>query len=300
MRHTFLVFILLSASFISRAQEVDSTQLFMDSLEASFNYQTGTIALDDSLGSITVPEGFRFLDAKHAQFVLTTLWGNPEDPTTLGMIVPKDHGVTAGDAWAFIVSYEEIGYVEDDDAEDIDYEELLEGMKTDTKESNAARIQQGYDSITLVGWASSPFYDGDKKVLYWAKELKFGDAETNTLNYDIRILGRKGIMSLNAVSSIDQLDEVKTHIDPILSSFTYAEGKQYDDFNPDIDEVAAWTIGGLVAGKLLAKAGILALILKNIKLIGLAIIAAATGLWNWFKRKTQPPTVRDITNNDQA
>ncbi len=300
MRHIFLVLILLSASFISRAQEVDSAQLFVDSLKASFNYQTGTIELDDSLGTITVPDGFRFLDARQAQFILTTLWGNPEDPTILGMIVPKKDGVSAVDSWAFIVSYEDVGYVEDDDAEDIDYEELLEEMKTDTKESNTFRIQQGYDSINLVGWASSPFYDADKKVLHWAKELRFGDAETNTLNYDIRILGRKGIMSINAVSSIDQLDEVKPHIDPILSSFTYAEGKQYDDFNPDIDEVAAWTIGGLVAGKLLAKAGILALILKNIKLIGLAVVAAATALWNWFKRKTQPPTVRDITNNDQA
>jgi uncharacterized membrane-anchored protein len=300
MRHTFLVFILLSASFLSRAQEADSTQLFIDSLESSFNYQTGTITLDDSLGSIIVPEGFRFLDAKEAQFVLTTIWGNPEDPTTLGMIVPKDHGVTGAESWAFIVSYEDVGYVEDDDADDIDYEELLEGMKEDTRGANTARIQAGYDSISLVGWASSPFYDSEKKVLHWAKELKFGDAETNTLNYDIRILGRKGIMSINAVASIDQLSEVKNHIDPILSSFTYAEGKQYNDFNPDIDEVAAWTIGGLVAGKLLAKAGILALILKNIKLIGLAIVAAATGLWKWFKRKSQPPTVRDITNSDQA
>ena len=300
MRNTLITFVLICITLVARAQEIDSAQMFADSLEADLNYQTGTVELSNGIGSITVPEGFGFLDAGQAQYVLTELWGNPADSTTLGMIVPQQHGVTRDNSWAFIVSYDEIGFVKDDDAEDIDYEELLVGMKEDMSAGNQARVAAGYDSISLIGWASSPFYDKDKKVLHWAKEVKFGDVDYNTLNYNIRILGRKGVVILNAVSSMDQLAEVQTHIDPILSSFTYAEGSQYDDFNPDIDEVAAWTIGGLVAGKLLAKAGILALILKNIKLIGLGLVAAATGLWRWFKRKTQPPTVRDITNSDQA
>ena len=32
----------------------------------------------------------------------------------------------------------------------------------------------------------------------------------------------------------------------------------YSEFNPDIDTVAAYGIGGLIAGKVLAKAGVLA------------------------------------------
>ena len=87
---------------------------------------------------------------------------------------------------------------------------------------------------------------------------------------------------------------MKENIEPVLTAFAYSEGNQYDDFNPEIDEVAAWTIGGLVAGKVLAKAGILALLLKNIKLIGLDIVALGGAIWKWFKRKTEPPVVREI------
>jgi uncharacterized membrane-anchored protein len=84
-----------------------------------------------------------------------------------------------------------------------------------------------------------------------------------------------------------------------MASFSFADGSKYEQFDPDIDEVAAWTIGGLVAGKVLAKAGILALILKNIKIIGLGLVAAATAAWKWFKRKGEPPVVRDITGGEQ-
>ncbi|MEI9946725.1 MAG: DUF2167 domain-containing protein [Chitinophagaceae bacterium] len=61
----------------------------------------------------------------------------------------------------------------------------------------------------MVGWAQPPFYDSKNKVLHWAKELQFGGEDLNTLNYDVRFLGRKGILSLNAVATIDQLPKVK-------------------------------------------------------------------------------------------
>jgi uncharacterized membrane-anchored protein len=294
MRHLIIVVAFLFAARITTAQEIDSTKIFFDSIESTLNYKTGKIELNNGIGSVDVPKGFRFLDAEQAEFVLHDLWGNPSDPTTLGLIVPEQYGVMDDNSWAFIVSYEEMGFVKDEDAGDIDYEELLEEMKEDMVAGNEEREKEGYGAITLVGWASKPFYDEDKKTLHWAKELKFGESEENTLNYNIRILGRKGVVILNAVSAMKQFPEVQPHIQPMLSSFGYADGSQYDDFNPEVDEVAAWTIGGLVAGKVLAKVGFFAIILKNIKLIGLGIVAAATGLWKWFKRKTEPPTVREF------
>jgi uncharacterized membrane-anchored protein len=300
MRKFIIAGLLLSVTTLCTAQEIDSLQLFIDSVESKLTYQEGTISLENGIGSLTVPEGFRFLDATQAAYILHNLWGNPEDPTTLGLIVPSQYKVMDQDSWVFVVSYEEMGFVKDDDAEDIEYDELLAEMKEDTQAANEQRLKEGYDHITLVGWAAQPFYDKDKKVLHWAKELSFGESEENTLNYNIRILGRKGVVILNAISSMKQLPEVQNHIDPMLAAFTYADGNQYDDFNPELDEVAAWTIGGLVAGKVLAKVGIFALILKNIKLIGLGIVALATGLWKWFKRKTEPPTVRDISDPNQS
>lgn len=173
-------------------------------------------------------------------------------------------------------------------------------MKSDAEKENELRKSAGYAPIEVVGWASQPYYDADEKVLHWAKEIKFGENDLNTLNYNIRILGRKGVLVLNAVAPMSELPVVKENITPVLSSFTYADGLKYSDFNPDIDEVAAWTIGGLVAGKVLAKTGLLALLLKNIKLILIGLAAVGTGLWRWFKSRTTLPEVRNIDNSENA
>lgn len=272
----------------------DSTQMFFDSLEASFTYQTGTIQLEGGIGTLNVPEGFRYLDPSQTAYVIHDLWGNPHGEGTLGMIVPANVGISDEHSWAFIITYDEMGYVEDDDADDINYDDLLKEMQEDAKTANAERIKQGYEPISIVGWAAKPFYDNEKKVLHWAKEIKFGDMDYATLNYNVRILGRKGVLVLNAVSSMDELPEVEQNIEPVLASFNYSDGNRYGDFNPDVDEVAAWTIGGLVAGKMLAKTGLLALLLKNIKLIALAIGGLGAGLWRWYKNKTTPEPVRKI------
>jgi uncharacterized membrane-anchored protein len=289
-----LTIILASAS----AQEIFDASNFIDSVESTLTYQTGEIKFDNGIGILTVPSGFRYLDSEQANHVLTNLWGNPEDSGTLGMIVPEGIPVLADNAWAFIVTYEEMGYVKDDDADDIDYDDLLEEMQSDMVAENELRVKEGYEPITVIGWAAKPYYDENKKVLHWAKELKFGENESNTLNYNVRVLGRKGVVVLNAVASMTELADVQKNIEPVLSSFNYAGGNAYADFNPDIDEVAAWTIGGLVAGKVLAKVGILAFLLKYIKLIGIGLVALATGLWKWYKRKTELPEVRNISENN--
>ena len=85
------------------------------------------------------------------------------------------------------LSFEDDGYVSDADAAEMDYDEVLSGMQADTAASNESRMEQGYGSIELIGWAEDPHYDPESHKLYWAKELRFGDAEVNTLNYNIFI-----------------------------------------------------------------------------------------------------------------
>jgi uncharacterized membrane-anchored protein len=288
----FILCALLSLTPLTHAQ--DSIQFSIDSLEASFTYQSGEINLDNGIGQIQVPKGFRYLDPKQSAIVLQDLWGNPEGSGTLGMLVPDKTGLLADDSWAFIITYDELGYVKDDDAGDINYDDLLEEMQTDIAAENEEREKAGFDKLSLIGWASKPYYDADKKVLHWAKEIRFGETEFNTLNYNVRVLGRKGVVVLNAVSSMNELPQVQASIEPVLSSFNFADGYAYSDFNPELDEVAAWTIGGLVAGKVLAKVGVLAFLLKYLKFIIIGIGALGTGLWKWYKRKTELPEVRNI------
>jgi uncharacterized membrane-anchored protein len=88
----------------------------------------------------------------------------------------------------------------------------------------------------------------------------------------MRFLGRKGVLSFNAISGVEQLNLIKENIPTITNAVAFKEGNRYADFDSGIDKVAAWTLGGLVAGKVLAKAGFFVVILKFIKpiLIGIA------------------------------
>jgi uncharacterized membrane-anchored protein len=214
------------------------------------------------------------------------------------MIIPANTGATVCD-YAFIIEYEEIGYVKDNDAGDINYDELLAEMKGGVAEANAARTGAGMEPMFIRGWASAPYYDKERKLLHWAKEIQFGSAEEYTLNYDIRVLGRKGVLVLQAVSGMSQLDSVKAAIDPMLNMVSFNTGNQYKDFDSSTDEIAAYSIGGLVAGKILAKAGIFSLILKNIKLVLIGLVALAGVAWKFIsgrRRKEEDLVTAPVTD----
>jgi uncharacterized membrane-anchored protein len=270
----------INAQIDSLAIEIANYEKFRDSVESKLVYQYGKIDLENGLASLTIPKGYKFLNAEQSNYVLTELWGNPPSDA-LGLLLPEDISPLSDNfTYAVEISYSEDGYIEDDDAEDIDYDELLESLQKDAADSNPERIKQGYETIKLIGWASKPFYDNKTKKLHWAKEFQFGDSEINTLNYNIRVLGRKGYINMNAIGDMEILPMFKKDINPILASIEFNAGNKYGDFNPDLDKVAAYGIGGLVAGKLLAKVGILAGILKFWKIIAIAIAGGFTAFKN--------------------
>jgi uncharacterized membrane-anchored protein len=283
-KSTLIALIAFIFSLSSFAQ-TDSLQAQLDSIGDSLVYQTGTIEFPSCKAKMIVPEGFKYLDQKQSIYVLHDLWGNPSDSTVLGLLVPSGKGVMGSDSWAFTIEFDNIGYVKDNDAGKINYKKLLKEMQKEVQDENAERAKLGYEPVQLVGWASEPYYDKDKKVLHWAKELKFGEDSLNTLNYNLRVLGKDGVFVLNAVAGMNELNEVKPTIDVVLNSIEFERGSKYADFNPQIDDVAAWTIGGLVAGKVLAKAGIFAVIAKFGKVIAIALAGAGAGVWRFITGK---------------
>jgi hypothetical protein len=158
------------------------------------------------------------------------------------MIFPEKSGPFTDSSYAFVVTYEEIGYVKDEDAGKIDYDLLLKSIQEDEKKENEARTKAGYPEIHLVGWAQQPYYDSQRKILHWAKELKFGSEDSdNTLNYEVRILGRKGMISLNAVAKMYSLPLVNQNISKVLSVASFTQGNSYFDFDSKTDKIAVWT-----------------------------------------------------------
>jgi len=212
--------------------------------------KTGEVPLGD-FAKASLPDGVCFLDAKDSRTVLEDLWGNPPEAVegVYGMIVKSPETVLEEKAWGIIITYTKDGYVDDSDAAGIDYGKLLVSMKEGTVESNKERVKQGYGTVDLVGWAEVPHYDSSTHKIYWAKELAFEGNESNTLNYCVRILGRRGVLELNSVAPISELAEVRESSRKILDGVEFTSGNRYADFNRATDNMASYGIAALVAGE---------------------------------------------------
>lgn len=278
-------------------QEYMANYGWADSVVSTLTYDTTTIQLGDGIATLKVPKGHKYLNAKDAEMVLTDLWGNPPSES-LGMIFPKDSGPMDDASYAINLTYMEEGYVDDSDAKDLNYDELLETMQEDMGESNEMRAEMGYPTIELVGWAAQPYYDEENKKLHWAKDLIFDGGDVHTLNYNIRVLGRKGFLQLNVIGDIAVLPDVNANINSILPSVDFNDNHRYSDFDPDIDQVAAYGIGGLIAGKILAKAGILAklgiVLAKFWKIIALGVVGFFAAFRKFFG-KSEERNIGDVS-----
>ena len=283
-----IAFFFLSATSFAKGEKdsalvaLENQIKFVDSVQNAMKYQTGAVSLAGGFASLNVPAGFKYLNSEQSNYVITELWGNPAQEGVLGMLFPADGGPFADSSYAFVITYDGSGYVKDDDADDINYDDMLKELQKEEVEENKARTAKGYGAIHMVGWASKPYYDKTNKVLHWAKNLNFAGAESNTLNYEVRILGRKGVLSMNAVASMNELDLVKKDIDKVLKIPAFTEGNQYKDFDSSTDNVAAWTIGGLVAGKVLLKVGFFA---KFWKIIMIGLVAVGAGIKKLLGKK---------------
>ncbi|MDL5364345.1 DUF2167 domain-containing protein [Xanthomonas sp. NCPPB 2654] len=264
---------------------------------ASLQFQDGHIEVPQAKVHFDLNHDFRYLGKDDARRVLETYWGNPPDDTVLGLIVPRQPALDEQGSWAVAVTYADDGYVSDEDASKIDYKDMLADMQKETREENTQRKEAGYETVDLVGWAVPPRYDAANKKLYWARELAFQGNEGHTLNYDIRVLGRHGYLSLNAIAGMDELAQVREGMQQLLPMAEFDSGARYADHNPSTDKIASYGLATLIGGGLAAKAGLFAklglVLAKAWKLVALALIALAGGIGKLFSgRKRDGGTVR--------
>lgn len=254
---------------------------------SSMKYQTNTIDLGDDVAALNVPIGYKFLNSEDSKYVLTELWGNlPSE--TYGLIFPDTASpLNCSNTFVISLSYDESGYIEDEDAEELDYQEILEGLIEDQKAANTERKAQGMAEMDLVGWAQTPFYDIESKKLHWATEYIVEGYEDNVLNYDVKILGRKGMLTMSILGDISVLPQIKENIDLFINSTEFKPGFTYAEFDPELDDIAAYGIGGLIAGKVLAKAGIFVLLLKFWKVVAIGFGAILLGVKKFFGSKSE-------------
>ena len=286
-----------SASAAHDAEEwADTSRVNIEAFVATFSVPgvLGEVGLigGNSHVTVMVPEDMVLLDSFDARRLLELYWGNAEDTTVLGALVPAADTLLSDISVAFVFYSNEDGYVNDDDAADIDYDELLAQSKETAAQISEELQKLGFPEQSLIGWAKEPSYDSERKILRWAKHVRFkypdGD-QNDVLNYDVRILGRKGYVMLQAIADMTEADAVIAMGDRLSTLVSFDDGYTYSDYDDDTDAVSDYTIGGLVAGSaLLAKTGVLAKVgLFLVKAWKLILLAGAAVVGVVFKSRSR-------------
>ena len=282
-RRALVAAALIAAPGVAVAQQSDTTSMTAEQFEASLKWQTGDVVLQNGLATVHLPANYRYLGPEDAERVLTA-WGNLPGQKTLGMIFPADMSPVKEGTWAVVVQYDEDGHVDDSDAAKIDYKSLLEQMKESGEELNKERKKQGVATATLIGWAAPPLYDSSTHKLRWAKEIAFSGEDEPTINWDIRVLGARGVLDLDAVGSKSQLATLEAGMDEVLGFVEFNQGHRYADYKPGVDRKAEYGIAALVAGGLLAKAGFFKVLLAGLLAMKKLLIVAVAGIAGFFKK----------------
>ena len=228
--------------------------------------QLGTIA------EIDVPEGYLFTGKTGAQKLLE-LTQNIPGGNEIGALVPQGEGKK--DAWFVIFEFMEMGYVKDDEKDDLDAEAMLESIQEGTETQNEARRANGWPAFHVVGWDKAPFYDLRTNNLTWS--IRGRSEGGDSINYSTRLLGRRGTMSVDLVVVPDQAAQAVPRLEMLLANFSYVQGNRYADFLSG-DKVASYGLTALVAGGVgaaLVKTGLLQ---KFWKLIVIALVAIGVAL----------------------
>lgn len=259
------------------AQTPSPQQEALDKLQ----WQVGPTSADiTARAKMTVPEGYVFLgEADTSKFL--EINGNPPRSGHY-MVGPKSL------QWFAVFSFEESGYVKDD--EKIDPDALLQSLQESDGPGNEERKRLGMESIYTDGWQVAPHYDTQSKHLEWGVRLRTEDGKS-LVNYTSRLLGRKGVMSAVLVSSPQTLAQDTSDFKQVLGGYAFQSGEKYTEFAQG-DRVAEYGLAALVLGGAAAVAtkkglwgvigGFLAAFWKVIA--GLAV-AAVAGFKSLFSKK---------------
>ncbi|MFT4023323.1 MAG: DUF2167 domain-containing protein [Flavihumibacter sp.] len=257
----------------------------LDSVDKKLVFKTGHISLADGHIDLAVPEGFLFIEADQARFLLEELWGNMPDTDVAGMLVRKGFRATnLGNDHSFVISYGAFGHVADNPNSSLDHDELLSVLQRNMRQSNATRIDMGYNTLEVTGWVMVPYYDAYKKALYWASRIKANGSDEEILNYNLRLLGNTGVIKINAVATIDQLAAIKNELPAIIAQTRFTDGDSYTDFIDGTHLQSDWTLADMVAGEKKPDTMTAAFTWAGILLVAIAI---NTAYFRYSKRKKE-------------
>lgn len=254
----------------------------IEAQEPDFEWKEGPgdFELGRGVATVSLGEGFVFAGAKDTREIME-LMGNPPSGLEAGLVMPADENRN----WFLIFEYNPVGYVSDDDSHAIDADAILKDIRRGTEQANKTRKKQGFPTLEVLGWYEDPSYDRNTHNLVWALEGRDEGGES-FVNYNTRLLGRKGFMSVTLVTDTQTLTMDKASVEAVLAGFSYNQGSRYMDFVPG-DEMAGYGVAALVAGGAgvaAAKLGLFAILGKFLAKMWKLVILGVAGIGAGIKR----------------
>jgi uncharacterized membrane-anchored protein len=226
--------------------------------------------------SIKVPAGYTFAGAKDT-IVLMEAMQNPPTGTEMGFISPSDQD------WFVVFEFDEAGYIRDDEKGNLDSDAMLKAIRQGTEKGNEERRTRGWAPINLLGWFQAPKYNERTNNLEWATRLESEGKQI--LNYNTRLLGRRGVMRVTLVADPQKISAVMPEFNRLMTGFSYNDGERYAEFRSG-DKVAQYGLTALVVGGASAVAVKSGFLKSAWKLIVAAVVAAFAFLGKLFSKKS--------------
>ena len=266
------VMVICFIPFLALSQERESSPL--DKIKWQRGPSIGELG---EIAEVQIPEGYAFADGNDTRLLMEVMH-NPISNTELGFIGK------AGSDWFLVFEFNKTGYIKDDEKNSLDADAMLESIKKGNENANRERAKRGWAPLNIVGWEQPPRYNPTTHNLEWA--LKAESEGSPVINWNTRLLGRKGVMKVTLVAGPDILAQTLPHYQNLLSGFDYRSGNKYSEFRQG-DKIAKYGLSALVVGgaaAVAAKTGILKYLWKGLVF---AVIAVGAFFKRLFSRKKE-------------
>jgi len=237
------------------------------------NWTKGPTTYDvEGVAELNLPEGYRAVSGADARRISEAM-RNPVGDQSFTLVL------TGG--WYIKFAFEDLGYVKEDEKGSLDAKAIFESIREGTEQANAERAKRGWPPLKLVGWHEPPHYDDQTHNLTWAIR---GEVDGDpVINYDTRILGRRGVMRVKLVTDPETLPTAVAEFKRFLNGYRFKKGNRYAEWVQG-DKVAAVGLTALITGGAAAvavKSGLLKYLWKILAVAGIASLAFLKKL---FKR----------------
>ena len=285
---TILRRLTLSSLFFALLLPLCAQEPKSDDKGPKIDWQKGptTVRIGDE-AELKVPAGYVFTAPEGAKQLLEYMQNIPSG-AELGIFAPEDL------YWFVIFEFEDVGYIKDDEKDELNADDLLASIRTATQEGNEERKRRGWSTMTILDWTVRPHYEASTHNLEWSLKAKDDRSGSEVVNHHTRYLGRRGVMNAELVAGPEEFATVLTDFRTTMSGFSYSAGKDYRSFVSG-DKVAEYGLSALVLGGAAAaagKAGLLKTLGKFLlafwKLLVAGIVAFGAAIKRLFTGRKQP------------